>query len=502
MNVLSFVVNIVIGLWLVPYLIKYIGIAAYGLVPLAMVFTEYISIITISINGAVTRFLTIDIQNENWKNANKIFNTAFFAMLVLILVQVPILTYVTIDVSSVFEVPDNLVEDTYYLFALTFAGYLISLLSSIFSTSMYAYNRLDLRKIVDLNRIVFRIITIIVLFTLFTPSLKFVGIANLVGAVTSIIYASIYWKKLTPKLHIQWSSFDFSILKSLTNMGGWLIINQVGFLLFLKVDIFVVNKYFGAEATGEYSAVLQWNILIRTMASVLSNVIGPMLLISFANNKLNDVIKFGKLGVKFLSIGIGICTGVVCGLSSQLLSIWLGPDFAQFSTLMIVMLCHLAINLGVLPLFPINISLNKVRVPGLVTAGMGGLNLLLALFFVDYLNYGFIGVAMAGAIVLTLKNGVFTPWYSGKILNIRTDTFYLPLLNGVALFLFAFLLTNLLGDMLVVDSWFMIAVAGMPIFIISGLLTWFAVLNKSEKEIFDSLISPKFKVLAKKLSGN
>jgi membrane protein EpsK len=285
-------------------------------------------------------------------------------------------------------------------------------------------------------------------------------------------------------------------------MGGWMIVNHVGFLLFIKVDIFVINKYFGAGATGEYSAVLQWNVLIRTMASVLSNVIGPMLLISFANNKINDVIKFGKLGVKFLSVGIAIFTGILCGFSSQLLTVWLGPHFAQFSTLMTVMLCHLTINLGVLPLFPINTSLNKVKIPGLVTAGMGLLNLLLAIYFVGFLDFGFIGVAVAGAIILSIKNGLFTPWYSSKILNINLSTFYLPLVGGIFLFLLTYVISIYLGSLLDINNWFMIGVGSLIVLVPAIVLAWFIALSDFEKDTLLSIVVPKIKVLSKKWSGN
>ncbi|MBD8490482.1 oligosaccharide flippase family protein [Echinicola sp. CAU 1574] len=502
MNVISFGVNIVIGLWLVPYLIKYIGVAAYGLVPLAMVFTEYISIITISINGAITRFITIDIQKKNWISANQTFNTAFFAMVTLILVQIPLLFYITLDLTNIFEVPNELVTDAYYLFSFTFAGYLLSLMSSIFSTSMYAYNRLDLRKIVDINRVVFRIITIVLCFSIFEPSLKYVGIANFVGAVTSFLYATNYWKKLTPDLIISMKHFRLPILKKLVSMGGWLIVNQIGFLLFLKVDIFVVNKFFGAEATGKYSAVLQWNVLIRTMASVLSNLIGPMLLISFANNRIDDVIKIGKLGVKFLAIGVGIMTGIICGLSNQLLTLWLGPEYAQYSSLMIIMLCHLVINLGVLPLFPINTSLNKVRVPGLVTAGMGIVNLILAILFVTYFDFGFWGVALAGAIAVTAKNGIFTPWYSSKILNISKLEFYIPLLGGIFLFICSFFFASIGNQLVNISNWFIMFVVGTIVFLIVTIMSWFIFMNSSDKEMVTSMIGPKLRAITNKSSSN
>ncbi|GGF44811.1 putative membrane protein EpsK [Echinicola rosea] len=476
------------------------GPAAYGLVPLAMVFTEYISVITVSINGAITRFITIDIQKENWLSANKTFNTALFAMLAIILVQVPLLSYVTADVTSIFEVPEELVYDTYYLFAFTFLGYLISLLSSIFSTSMYAYNRLDLRKVVDLSRIVLRVVTIIICFTVFEPSLKFVGLANLIGALTAFIYAVSNWAKLTPQLRISIKDFRFPILKKLVSMGGWLIVNQIGFLLFLKVDIFVVNKFFGAEATGKYSAVLQWNVLIRTMAGVLSNLIGPMLLISFAKNKIDDVIRIAKMGVKFLAIGVGLMTGIICGFSDQLLSLWLGPEYAIYAGLMIIMLCHLVINLGVLPLFQINTSLNKVKIPGLFTGGFGILNLLLAIVFVKVFGFGFWGVALAGAIAVTAKNGIFTPIYASHILNISKTTFYKPLMEGLILFLFTYLISFITNSFVPISNWFMMTISGALVFVLVAISTWFVLLSETDKDMIGSTIVPKLEKITKKFS--
>jgi membrane protein EpsK len=59
MNMISFLVNIFIGLWTVPYLVKEIGIAAYGFVPLALMFAEYAGFIIQSLNASISRFLII-----------------------------------------------------------------------------------------------------------------------------------------------------------------------------------------------------------------------------------------------------------------------------------------------------------------------------------------------------------------------------------------------------------------------------------------------------------
>ena len=54
-NILYFLINVAIGLYLVPYFISTLGVAAYGLIPLATSFTGYVGILVQSINTAVTR---------------------------------------------------------------------------------------------------------------------------------------------------------------------------------------------------------------------------------------------------------------------------------------------------------------------------------------------------------------------------------------------------------------------------------------------------------------
>src|SRR4030042_6530781 len=89
-NIAYFVLNLGIGIWLVPYLIRHLGVASYGLVPLAISITAYMSLLTISLNGAVSRYLTIDLQKKDNKSANQFFNTAFFGSLGLVLLILPI----------------------------------------------------------------------------------------------------------------------------------------------------------------------------------------------------------------------------------------------------------------------------------------------------------------------------------------------------------------------------------------------------------------------------
>lgn len=65
-NIAYFLVNVAIGVLLVPYFINTLGVAAYGLIPLATSITGYVAIVVQSLNTSVSRFLTVDLQRGDY----------------------------------------------------------------------------------------------------------------------------------------------------------------------------------------------------------------------------------------------------------------------------------------------------------------------------------------------------------------------------------------------------------------------------------------------------
>src|SRR5258708_6839927 len=82
-NIGNFGLTMVVGAWYVPFLVRKLGPAAYGLIPLASSITSYMSLITLGLNSAVGRYLTIALEHEDQKQANLIFNTSFWGSIAL-----------------------------------------------------------------------------------------------------------------------------------------------------------------------------------------------------------------------------------------------------------------------------------------------------------------------------------------------------------------------------------------------------------------------------------
>ena len=490
-NIANFIISIIIGIFLVPYFIGTLGVAAYGLIPLATSLTSYITLLTDSLNIAVSRFLTVDLQRQDFKNANRTFNTALFGLSGIILVLIPFVVLLSYYAPKFFNVPSGQEIGVIFLFLGVFTSVLIRSWSSNFTVSLFAYNRLDILNLLNITSVVVQVSLIVILFTLFSYQLYYIGFAYAVSSIIFLFGAMVFSNRINPHLRIAIQEFDRSKLNELAQTGWWTIINQIGALLFLQIDLIAVNLLFGATASGEYAVVFMWVILIRGIAVTLSGVLNPMILTYYAKHELNQIIQLSKSAVKGLGLLIALPIGLICGFAPHILTLWVGPQFSHLAPLMWVLVLPLIISLCILPLFAINVAFNKVRIPGLVTIFMGIANVILIFNLPLIMGWGFYGVAFVGAFMLSLKSGLFTPWYAAKLMDISSSVFIKSMISGILATLIIAGLTAIIGKYLVIPSLLILAIFCGLISLGYFVILWYFGLNQRERELLTYYIPEK-----------
>jgi membrane protein EpsK len=485
LQVLSFMTTVAVGICLVPYLVGHLGRAAYGLIAIAGMMTQYVALVSHSISSAVTRFLTIALQKDDPQEANRIFNTAFFSYLAIGIIQIPIFGLIIYHANTIFSIPQELYQDVIILFVCSAASFLINLACSVFNVPMYANNRLDISRSIDIGRIIARLAGIVILFMFLGPRLRYVGYVDL--SITVIVCTTyvVIARRLAPILKLAIRNYDWRMVRQLMGMGGWLLVNQVGVIFFLRTDVWVCNRFVGPEAAGDYAAVLQWSALIRSAGGLIGTVIAPMIVIYYARSEIENLIRLCKLSVRLFTFVLAIPISLLCVFSAPILRVWLGPSFAGLWPLMVIMVCHLGINVGVSPLFSAKTALNKVRWPGLATLLAGVINLFLAIAFTKYFHWGIYGVAIAGAIVLTTKNAFFMPIYGAFILRQPWHTFLKSYLMGSAFLVVLTLLELVIGHYVHPVSWVHLVMLFLTMGIVGFVLAWLFLPRQDRRAIGD-----------------
>lgn len=452
-NVAVLLLNTVVGIWFTPYLIGVLGVAVFGIATLALSISNYMGLFDSAINNAVGRYLTIHLRQKDYDRANRTFNSALGLALIISLALLPLVWLIARYSAQLFNVPTGQEGPARWVFAMTMVSYLLMVIRGVVTTNLFAKNRLDLQNGVLASNTLIRVLaTVLLLSVAVVPSLIQVGSGLLLSTGASLLLAVLLVRWLTPQLRFNLRLFNRADLGILFGMSSWVFINQVGSILFLNIDQIIVNAALGATIQGMYASALQWSVLLRSLARTVSTAVAPIMVIQFAAGDKLRLTEVSVLSVKLLGVMMALPIGLISGLARPLLRVWLGPEFEELATLLVLLVLPLAINLAVLPLFSLQVAYNRVKVPGLVSLLLGVLNLILALWWVQWGRMG-LGVAAASAIVLTLKNGVFTPLYAARFQQLSWFTYVPGLIISVLASLVVTAGSRWLGGVWAINGW-------------------------------------------------
>ncbi len=487
-NVGQMGLTMVVGAWYVPFLVRKLGPAAYGLIPLASSITSYMALITLALNSAVGRYLTIALEQEDHRRANRIFNTSLWGSLALTALLLGLGAAGLVYLDRLIRIPSGLETEARWLFAGTTAAFLLNEIKTPFDVSSFCRNRFDLRNLVSISEVLARVGLVVLLFYGLAPRVSFVGFAIFSGTVVSAAGALGLWRVLTPTLRVHPGHFDWSVLRELTATGGWVVVNQVGAILYLSIELLVANRLFGAEESGIYAAVLQLPLLVRTVGSTVGAVFSPTVLYYFARHDLDGLMDYLGRAVKCLGLMLALPIALMCGFAEPLLRLWLGPGFSHLHPLLVLMAGHLCINVPILPLLGLQLATNRVKVPAVVTMVMGLANLGLALVLAGPMGWNLYGIAAAGAIMLTLKNVFFTPIYGAHVLGKSCGRFFRELALIVGVTLVSVLLCRALLWLQPITGWDQLVAFSLGVSGLYGLVVYRFILTADERKMVRRLI--------------
>ncbi|MBI5352642.1 MAG: hypothetical protein HZB50_08415 [Chloroflexi bacterium] len=485
-NITFVVVDILFSLWYTPFLIRKLGSELFGFIPLANSVTNYFSIVTQSLNISVGRHITVELARGKTRRANQVFNTNLIASLLLISAAIPLGVILVAFAPLFFKIPLGHERDIQLLFVGVVTAFLLVTFRINFSVATFARNRFDLRNVSSLGARVIQILVILGLFSLDRPNIFYVGIGAACAALFNLAGDYFLWRLLLPELKVYWNDFRKRDLKLIFNSGALTFIYQIGFMLF-NVEMLVANRILDLHLVGMYAALITIPKNLRIISSAIGGVWGPSILAKYGQDDHQGIDSILLGSVKLIGLTLALPIGLICGLALPFLTVWLGPDFREMSWILAVMVFPLSTNLIVEPFFNINISLNKLKIPALVTFGLGLLNLLLAVFLAP--RYGVIGIVAAGVLTLTLNYSIFIPIYTAMTMNLPWWR-YVQRLGGVSLATLGVTVTSyLLSDVVSLTSYFRLIAAGGSISLIYLTSAYFLGLSNVEKELLKNFFA-------------
>lgn len=490
---ITYIVTFGISFFLSPYIVKTVGVEAYGFVNLANNFISYASLITIALNALAGRFVTIKIAQGDIEEAKKYYTSVFFGNLILSAVLLIALSIIWIYLEKLINIPDNIFWDVKILFATLFINSIVCTIFSVFGMATFVTNKLYLSSIRNIESSIIRAVVLLVLFALCPAKVFYLGITTLITGLYGTIFNIYYTKKLTPELKIQRKYFDFKAIIELVSSGVWNLINRLGQILTDGLDLLITNLFIDATSMGVLS-------LAKTVPSIITGIVGSMVgsfspnfTFLYAEGKIEELKRSLKQSMKIMGVicNLPIIVLIVCG--ERFFSLWQPTqDAKQLQLLSILTVGCLMFSGGINCVYNIFTVVNKLKLNALIVVGCGLLNTAIVFVLLKTTSLGIYAVAGVSTIISIIRNLAFTAPYSAKCLNIKWYTFYPDIAKPVAFVIVSSIPGYFISKYMPTGTWMWLLLTAFLVVVISATIGYFVIFNKDDRKYVNELLKSKF----------
>lgn len=482
-NIFSFCVGIGINFFLTPFLIESIGKEVYGFIPLIGNFISYTTIFATALNSMAGRFISIKINQKDYKNANIYFNTVLFSNIILSLLIGIIFLLMTIYLEDIINIPINLIKNIKVLFALTFGGAIISLIFSVYSVTTFCTNRMDIKAYINIGETIVRVVSLMCLFLFFKPNVIFIGITTVLMSIFTCYSNYLCTKRYLPYLKLNYQLFDLKVVKLLIGSGMWNAFNQLSSILLTGLDLLLTNLFIGISEAGVLGIVKVIPNLLYSFAAIFSNVFSPQLTILYAKNDINSLVKEIQFSLKIMGVIVGIPIAGFIGFGDIFYSLWVpGEDEILLHTLSILTLLGSLISCSTLTLNNIYIVTNKLKAPAIILFISSILSTIIVILLLMYTDLGIFAIVSVSSFISIIRNLLFDTIYSSYCLNLKWNTFYPYIIKSLISMGLIVFICQVVRNYMIIDDWISLIIAASISSILALIVNGFIILNNSDRK--------------------
>lgn len=460
-------VNIGVGLFMLPFMISQLGESLYGIWILIGGFTASLYLFDFGFATAITRFMSRFISQGDNEAANRVINSSlviYTGLSLLILLT----TLVIVWISPIWvENPDN-VKMVQLLIFLAGLSLTISFPFKAFSGIATAYVRYDLMA---WTRIAIKIATTALTIAALLNGFKLVAVAVIQfgGSLASDFAVAAIARYLFKPLRIKRSFIDKATIRSLTGYSSWAFMIDITTLLKGKGDIFIIGALLGTGPLTIYYVGVRLADYSLQFLSKATGMTTPVFAGYQARGESeslrNKTIFFIRLN---LLLGAYAAYTLVL-LGEPLIKLWMGEQFQHLQAyhVLAIMIVGRIVSFTFIPLHNVLMAIGKPRFMATLVLVEAAISLPTVYLALAVFELGIAGAAAAIVFPLFLTRTIVLPLIVQKQIELSVMRLYAGILKPILLIALATTLSaNLVLKLIEVNSLFSLVATGAAISLI------------------------------------
>ncbi len=404
-------VNIGVGLIIVPLTLEYLDTTRYGIwITLSAIF-NWFSLFDIGFGNGLRNRLSEALANNEIHKA-RVYISVTYASLIIIFSVVFLLFIIAnnfIDWTAILNTAPELGKELRLLAAVVFFFFCVRFVTQIITSVAFAKQEPAFSQFLEvIGR--FASLIGIYLLTLYTKgSLLYLGITLTALPVFVLIFLSIYifngrYKELKPSIFL----LHFKELNHIIGLGIKFFIIQIAGIIIYQTNNIIIAQFYGPSEVTPYAITYQYLALLNLAFIIILAPFWSAFTEAYSKGEINWI-KDEIIKLKYIWIVMSFLMFIALIMSKFFIALWVGPEIevnmrlAFTIALYLILLSYLGINCTFLN------GIGKIKIQLYITIFFSLIHIPLAIYFCK--KYGIEGVMFSSILSLLVASVIYEIQY-------------------------------------------------------------------------------------------
>src|SRR6266568_546670 len=415
-------VNILVGIFLSPFILHRLGNTAYGAWVLAFSVTGYYGLFDLGIRSSVIRYVSTYTSTNDIEGLSKLINTSLAGYTVIGAAAMMVTLVVSMYLGSLFRMPADFLPTARVLFLMVGTAVALGFPAGVFGGILEGLNRFYFVNATNLVSTLLRAMLIVLALT-HGYGLLMVAFVTVALPLLGCLVRAVIVLRLLP-LRFGWKYLDRGSLREIASYSSVSFMLMIAYKLRFKTDEVILSTFLSVAAVTFFSNVDRLVDYTVEVVSSLAQIFVPMSGQSDAKGDMDRLRKIFVAGNRACALIVFPITATLIVLGKSVITAWVGARYVTACyPIMLVLLIPSTFVLAQAASPRILYGMARHQTLAWVTGMEGIANVILSIILIR--PYGIIGDALGTAIPLSCTTLYFMPRHLCRILKVRLGTFLL-----------------------------------------------------------------------------
>ncbi|MFY9661498.1 MAG: flippase [Terriglobales bacterium] len=429
--------DVLVGLFLSPFLIHWLGDTAFGIWVLIFSITGYYGLFDLGIRSSVVRYVSKFAATDDIEDLAKLINTSLFTYSCIGALSLLVTLFLSFYVDHIFKIPPELHSTARWLLLLVGASVGIGFPLGVVGGYLDGLQRFYVNNWANIAGDIARLVGILLAVHYGRGLLTIAAITVVLPVILSAIRGVIAYRIQPVPFGLKY--VDRTTFRTMVNYSSVTMIIMIATQLKFKTDNIVIGTMISAAAVTYFSIGSRIVSYAQQVVMAMAQNFLPIASQSEATGNMDRLRKVFVVGNRICALTAFPITAVLLVLGRSVIELWVGKKYVATSyPVLVVLIVPATLMWAQAASGRVLFGISKHRTWAFVTLAEGICNLILSIILVR--PYGIIGDAYGTAIPLACSMILFMPRHLCRQLGIRLGTylreaFVLPLLVTAPLML-------------------------------------------------------------------